>query len=273
MNLIYICVFCQESYINLLKLLITSILIKGNINKETTDILIITSPSFQPLIQKELELIDLPIRYYILDLHTLMEACSCKLKIFQYHEIDKYEKILYLDTDVLVNSDINILFNTEIPSDKLHALEESYIGHEYSGGIFFDLKAFYKYTPAFSAGVFYFMNSISIKKLFEDTNIHIDNYMRENNEPPGCLEQPFLIYNSFIQDKYDNQFMKKYLENNPEKVNEDIIIYHFPGCPGEYNSKLSKMLAFWIKINDVTIIGLLDNHTIGAFGEVKRKLL
>lgn len=257
MNLIYICVFCQESYINLLKLLITSILMKGNINKETTDILIITSPSFQPLIQKELELIDLPIRYYILDLHTLMEACSCKLKIFQYNEIDKYEKILYLDTDVLVNSDINILFNTEIPSDKLHALEESYIGHEYSGGIFFDLKAFYKYTPAFSSGVFYFINSISIKKLFEDTNIHIDNYMRENNEPPGCLEQPFLIYNSFIQDKYDNQFMKKYLENNPEKVNEDIIIYHFPGCPGEYNSKLSKMLDFLMKINNVTMTHLL----------------
>jgi lipopolysaccharide biosynthesis glycosyltransferase len=247
MNLIYICVFCQKTYINLLKLLLTSISVKGNINKETTDILIITSPSFQPLIQKELALIDLPIRYYILDLHTLMEACCCKLKIFQYDNINKYNKILYLDTDVLVNSDINILFNTEISSDKLYALEESYIGHEYSGGIFFDLKVFYKYTPAFSSGVFYFINSLFMKKLFEDTNIHIDKYMREKNEPPGCLEQPFLIYNSFIQDKYDNQFMKKYLENNPTEAKKDIIIYHFPGCPGEYSSKLSKMIAFLSK--------------------------
>ena len=84
-----------------------------------------------------------------------------------------------------------------------------------------------------------------------------------------------------LQDKYDNQFMKKYLENNPKEVNKDIIIYHFPGSPGEYNSKLSKMIAFWVKINNVTMnnllednpMALLENDTIGAFGEVKRKLL
>ena len=45
MNLIYICVFHQQNYINLLKLLINSIHIRGNLNKETTDILIITSPN------------------------------------------------------------------------------------------------------------------------------------------------------------------------------------------------------------------------------------
>jgi lipopolysaccharide biosynthesis glycosyltransferase len=122
------CVFHQESYIKLLKLLITSISEKGNINK-TTDILIITSPVFQPLIQKELEGFSLPIQYYILNLQTLMEASCCKLKIFQYSEIDKYEKILYLDTDVLVNSDVNPLFDTHISSEKLYALEEGITGH------------------------------------------------------------------------------------------------------------------------------------------------
>jgi lipopolysaccharide biosynthesis glycosyltransferase len=250
MNLIYACVFHQESYINLLKLLITSISVKSNINKDTTDILIITSPSFKEKIVKELEGFDLPLYYYILDLHTLMEASCCKLKIFQYHNIEKYQKLLYLDTDVLINSDVNILFNIEISEDKLYTLEEGIIGNDLWGGPrFFDFTKFDRNTPAFSAGVFYFMNSLSMKKLFEDTNKHIANHLANNYQIPVCLDQPFLVYNSFISNKYDNQFMKKYLENNPNEVSNEKIIYHFPGGPGHYSSKYYKMTHFWNLIN------------------------
>ena len=256
------CVFHQESYITLLKLLITSISVKANIKKETTDILIITSKSFQPLIQKELEAFNLPLHYYILDLYTLMESSCCKLKIFQYNEIDKYQKILYLDTDVLINSDVNVLFDIEISSEKLHALEEGNIGHDYNywGKQFFDFTKFNSNSPAFSAGVFYFMNSLSIKKLFEDTNAHIATYLIENKPIPVCLDQPFLVYNSFIQDKYENQFMKKYLENNPSIVNYEKIIYHFPGGPGHYASKYEKMTSFWEKMKYNIFDTILSNN-------------
>jgi lipopolysaccharide biosynthesis glycosyltransferase len=246
MNLIYVCVFHQQNYINLLKLLINSISVKANINKETTDILIITCPSFHDKIKKELGGYDLPLHYYILDLHTMMEASCCKLKIFQYDKIDTYKKILYLDTDVLINSDINVLFDIEISSDKLYALEEGTISHDFWGSQFFDSK---KDDPAFSAGVFYFMNSLSMKKLFQDTNTHISDHLSKKYGIPSCLDQPFLVYNSFVQNKYDNQFMKKYLENNPSVVSSEKIIYHFPGGPGNYSSKHHKMVAFWNKIN------------------------
>ena len=249
MNLIYMCVFHNSNYINLLKLLINSISVKGNINKQTTDILIITSPEFQPLLQKELESFDLPLLYHILDLHTLMESSCCKLKIFQYPEIEKYQKLLYLDTDVLINSDINVLFNISISSEKLHALEEKTIGGKHWGAQFFDFTKFNKNTPAFSAGVFYFMNSLSMKDLFQSTNLHIERYLNKNKPIPICLDQPFLVHNSFIQKKYNNQFMKKYLENNPSEVSVDKIIYHFPGGPGNYVSKWNKMNAFWSKMN------------------------
>lgn len=248
MNLIYMCVFYQINYVNLLKLLIISISVKANINKETTKILIITSPLFQPLIKKYLENYDLPLQYYILNLHTLMESSCCKLNIFQYYEINKYKKILYLDTDVLINSDINILFDNEISSEKLYTLEEGTIESENHGGQFFDFTKFNKNTYAFSAGVFYFMNSLSMKKLFEDTNIHIKTYLSKNNPIPICLDQPFLVYNSIIKKKYDNQFMKQYLENNPTIVKNEKIIYHFPGEPGNFSSKWIKMIAFWDKI-------------------------
>ena len=68
MNLIYICVFHNVSYINLLELLINSIYLKSNINLATTHILIITSSNFQLTIKKILEKFNLPIHYYILNL-------------------------------------------------------------------------------------------------------------------------------------------------------------------------------------------------------------
>jgi len=254
------CVFHQESYINLLKLLVTSISVKGNIDKNTTDILIITSPIFQPIIQTKLAGIDLPIRYHILNLHTMMEASCCKLKIFQYNEVDKYEKILYLDTDVLINSNINKLFDIEINPEKLHALEEGEIGDWHWGSQFFDFAKFDKNTHGFSAGVFYFMNSAAIKQLFEDTRIHIANFLLTNAKIPTCLDQPFLVYNSFMQDKYDNQLMKRYLENNPTSVSNEKIIYHFPGRPGSYLDKFQKMNVFWNIIQTNIIDTILNNR-------------
>ena len=254
------CVFHQESYINLLKLLIRSISVKANINKETTDILIITSPSFLRQIQKELKSFDLSIHYYLLDLHTLMESACCRLKIFRYDTIDKYQKILYLDTDVLVNSDVNTLFDIEISPEKLYALEEETIAHEFFGSQFFDFTKFNQTMPAFSSGVLYFMNSISIKKLFEDTNVHIANHLSEKKFVTACLEQPFLVYNSFIQEKYDNQLLKKYLEINPSIVTNKKIIYHFAGGPGNYSSKWDKMITFWEKMDRFIIDEIIKNQ-------------
>jgi len=244
------CVFYQKSYINLLKLLVDSISVKANIQKETTNLLIMTSPEFQPLIQQELSKTSLSFKYNILSLTTLMEAGSCRLNIFKYENIDKYDKILYLDTDVLINGDLNILFQHPIDSSKLYALEEGNIGHEYWGGQFFDKSKYNISTAGFSTGVLYFCNSLEIKQLFQSVSEHIHKYMHIDKQPtPVCLEQPFLVYNAFIQDKYDNQLMKLYLENNPSSVRADKLIYHFPGGPGNYASKYEKMTSFWNKMS------------------------
>jgi len=248
MNLIYMCVFHNQDYIKLLSLLVKSISIRGNVNKETTDILIITSPAFQPIIAKELSEFDLSFKYFILDLHTLMQAGSSKLQIFNYEHINNYEKVLYLDTDVLINSDLNTLFNIDIPGDKLHALGEGVICKVYWGSDFFDFNKYDRNTVAFSSGVFYFMNSEPMKALFQDTNNHIAAHMNNGGHPPACLEQPFLVYNSLIQNKCDIEMMNPYLENNPKEASPEKIIYHFPGGPGEYWRKIDRMLPFWQKM-------------------------
>jgi hypothetical protein len=53
-NLIYMCIFYQENYINLLKLLIESIFLYSKINRNTTDILIMTSESFKKKCEEQL---------------------------------------------------------------------------------------------------------------------------------------------------------------------------------------------------------------------------
>jgi lipopolysaccharide biosynthesis glycosyltransferase len=177
-----------------------------------------------------------------------MESSCCKLTIFQYKNIDTYQNILYVDTDVLVNSDVNVLFSIDISPEKLYALEEGNIGHEYWGAQFFDFSKLNRNTAAFSAGVFYFMNSVSMKTLFDDTNRQIANYLHEKRPIPICLDQPFLVYNAVVQNKYDNQCMKQYVENNPTVHSKEKILYHFPGDPGHYASKIQKMTAFWEKM-------------------------
>ena len=278
MNLIYMCVFHQTSYIILLKLLMNSIFTKSNINKETTHILIMTSCLFQPYINREMEMYGFPIKYYLLNLHSLFEAGCARLNIFNYRDVDKYEKILYLDTDILINSDINILFNMDLNPEKLYALKEGNIGHEYWGSQFFDFTEYDKDQPAFTSGILLFTPSDAMKSLFDTVWRHIIEYLhRKCYTIPICLDQPFIVYNAIMQNKYDNQLLESYVENNPAVAKPEKIIYHFPGNPGAYKTKFAKMSDFWRKMNLPTIenkkyswenghITFLENGLMDAFG-------
>jgi len=260
MKLIYLCVFHKQSYIQLLKLFSLSLIKKGNINKETTDILIVTSPDFQPLIQKELSEFDFPFKYFILNFHSLFEAGCARLHIFEYESIANYDKILYLDTDILINNDINIVLNLDISNDKIYALEEGNIGTDYHGGpTFFNLLKYGNPLPtAFTTGILYFYNSNTIQKLFGDILTHIHTHVTIQKNPiPDCLDQPFIVFNAFTQKKYDNQLLKLYVENNPSILSSKVI-YHFPGGPGNYEYKSQKMIYWW----NIIKLDLEDNINI-----------
>lgn len=243
-NLLYMCVFHNEKYIELLKLLLITLKTKSNFKH--TDILINTSTFFKTVIEREVKMLELnlPILYFIKDgVGNVMEASSSKLDIFEYKDIDKYNKILYLDTDILINRDISNVFEINIDHTKLYALEEGNIKHIFWGGDqFWDSNV--RDIPAFSAGVFLFVNNTVIKELFNDVKRHIIRHITEGKRIPECLEQPFLVYNSISQNKYDNQLMKEYIECNPSKQTGKHI-YHFPGGPGNYSSKIQKMAFFF----------------------------
>ena len=232
MNLIYACVFLQSNYIQLLKLLILYISEKGNVDKDS-----------------EISSIPLPrVDYYTIDLHSLFEAACARLNIFKYTNINNYEKILYLDTDILINSDVNVIFRLELEDDKLYALEEGHIGHDLWGGQFFDFDSFDKNTPAFSSGVLLFRNSYSMKSLFDEIIAYIADYLAQRKPLTACLDQPFIVYHAISQNKSNVNVLKEYVENCPTAVNDHKIVYHFAGGPGKYQSKLQRMTDFWVKM-------------------------
>ena len=254
-NLIYLCVFYNRDYIKLLELFIQSLYINSNINNKNTDILIITSNDFYIEINEIMNKFELNIEYYFLELNSLFQAGCARLNIFDYKNISNYNKILYLDTDILINSNINNLFNLDIDSNKIYALEEGFIYHDFWGGQFFDFNKIDKNTKAFCSGILYFNNNDTIKNLFEDVKAHIHQYIYINkNDIPRCLDQPFIVYTAINQNKYDNKLLIKYVKNilNVEEsiVDDNIIVYHFPGDPGnKYSYKYNDMINFNKKVH------------------------
>ncbi len=106
MNCIFCCVFNQEEYVNMLFLLLESIFTYGKLD-ETTDILVYTSTPFMNTI-KQSHLDDGKIKFEINDTYnTIDTSCKARLDLFDLPSIQKYSKILYLDTDIIVKDDIS----------------------------------------------------------------------------------------------------------------------------------------------------------------------
>jgi len=258
-NLIYMCLFVNADYVNLLELLLRSMKLYGHINLETTDILVLTDEGLWPRIEKIGCDLGFPLKVFFLTINTKWEASCARIEIFKYEDIDMYDKILYLDTDILINRDINTIFALDIRADKLHAKEEGQLGSVWWGGQFFNFAhrrtlpswsqtKINEWTMAFCAGVLFFRNSSDMKMLFSIIGDHINTYIHvDKNPPPEFWDQPFIVYNSVIHDAYDNKVLHDHVVNCEYNIKDNYIVYHFPVGPGHYEAKMGSMTAFALK--------------------------
>ena len=254
-NLVYMTVFRNAGYIDLLALLLKSMKLKGCLNNETTDILLITHPSMNDAIGEKVVPLDFRLNLWYLDLHELIDAARSRLLIFDYPFIDKYDKILYLDTDILINSDINKILDIPIQKDILYVGPEMTLTSEYHGGWLYgsNYPNIDMSQPAFSSGILFFRNSQKVKDMFHATNALIhQELVVKGNQTPSCLDQPFLVFNAAIRNMYNTTTINHFICGGrcPEFVNEKFIIYHFAGDIGYPVSKKEWMDAFIQKIID-----------------------
>jgi hypothetical protein len=185
--------------------------------------------------------------YYSIDL-----ACKARLDVFNLPSVTNYDKILYLDTDILIKDDIVKVFNV-VNDDILYVLEEESIdaSHGNHGTTLFGEEVNnYEDKTAFTSGIMAFNNCEKIQDLFYKIKEDIINRPYSF----GCCDQPYIVYNAFKYNLYNNKILKSLVVNNDLNIFSDKVVHHFPGGPGDYGHKIENMSVFLNKIKNSTSI-------------------
>ena len=237
--LLYSCVFFNEKYINLLELLLKSYIMHG---KPTSDVdyLVLTNSLFQEKINGIFNKYNVKGYIWCLDLRTMFEATYARLKVFDFKDISNYNKILYLDTDILITNNIKNILNFVL-ENKLYVLKEGNTNHEDWGKNLF--KNNNPNIDAFTSGIMLFNNCNVIKESFDIILNHIQEDVKNKVSIPSTYEQPYIIYHFIKSELYNNSKLINIAINNPKKLLNETIC-HFPEKVGLYENKIDKMTDF-----------------------------
>lgn len=260
--LIYSCVFFDQKYIDLINLLLKSYKLFGN-SSNNIDYLIICNLEFQNKIQEIFNILNMNGKIWCLDLKTKFESGYSRLKIFDYHNINVYNKILYLDCNTLITNSISNLLDFHL-DNKLYALQEGNTNYDFWGSQFFNKNP---NCSAFTSGILLFNNNMIIKDLFSQILSHISNHLSSNLPIPVCLDQPFIVYHAVKNNLYDNQKLINIVVNNPTNFNGQSVS-HFPGEPDHYEGKMVKMSNF---MNNIMFSLNKNNETDTILINIKYK--
>jgi hypothetical protein len=244
-NLLYMCVFNNKDYVELLKILLVSLKLFSRL--DGIDILVLTSEHLFPLINNISELIDTPISMKVCTFTELHECICARFTIFDYSHINQYEKILYIDTDIIVQNDIMKLFDIDI-EDKIYALPEGTIEHEYHGGWFFDFENIDKNTTGMNSGILYFRNTETARTIFKNINEHTKKMRDANETMPVTVDQPFLNYHAIKNGNQNTSLLNEYAliycidPPPPPSAPTTIALCHFVWPIGNAKHKRDRMI-------------------------------
>lgn len=245
-NLIYLGVFFNKDYLELLKIFLISVKLFSALALNSIDFLIMTSENFAPDVQKLAEDVGIPLLMKFFSFNSVHEASCARLHIFEYENALSYEKILYLDTDITVQGDLMNVFNEPL-EDKIYGMKEGTIEHEIHGGWWFDFSTIDKNTVAMNGGILLFNGSESMKTIFDEINLHIKDIKDAGKPMPQCADQPFMNYHFIKAGKYDNKMLEKHGliycidPPPPPSAPTDVVLCHFVWPIGNAQHKLGRM--------------------------------
>lgn len=231
-NLIFLCVFLQDGYLQLLYLLLESIYRYGNLD-DNTKILIYTSTFFEAKI-RESPLYSNRLLFQNHDGKINIDyACKSRLDLFDFPIVKEFDRVLYMDVDVLVHGDLNKVFDLAV-DDLLYAQGCGRIDDpaDYFGlSLFGDTVNNYTDKSAFCSGVLLFNTSEKMQALFNQIRFNIEN----DNRYFSCYDQPYIVYNAMKNNMSDNKKLNEYAgQGGP-------TIYHYFGAPGTWHIKHQQM--------------------------------
>lgn len=247
-NLIYMCVFFNKKYIELAKILLKSLKIFGKVDS-SIDILIITNIEFMDELSDFCKSLDISYKIHVTNNVTIEESKLSRYEIFRINDdinLDEYSKLLYLDIDIIVQSDIKEIFKYKL-LDKIYAKDQGNIECDMYGKLLFDEWRKYsnnyidKKTTSFCSGVLLFNKCKKVEELFERTLIHLSEYKKSGKRFGICIDQPFLNFNAIISNMYEIELLKDKITNSPDINSKKQIICHFAGNTCAFDVKHKRM--------------------------------
>ena len=228
-NLVYISCSFSDQYIIILEILLESLVTLGKVNFTTTDVLIMTDNILHQKIVDLCNKLKIPAKFIVSDIKTKFDAAAYRLNIFNYSEIDKYSKLLYLDCDIVIVNDINTIFALDLENKLYAGSEETSTSYMHGNHIWMRQSEKNPNKTTFSTGLLLFNNCTEIKNLFIETNNTIIELA--DLKADGAWEQPYLNYCTIKNNLYAGNIIDKYLiisckSGVNAKINNQIIFYH-----------------------------------------------
>jgi len=265
-NLVYCCVFYNKDYLKLLNLLLASVAHYSK--KYTWNFLIITTKDFESDVLALADTYGIFLRTFTINLTTIFQAACARLCIFDYPDLDGYEKLLYLDTDIIIKGELAPIFTLPI-EDLLYGIESGTIGSQNFGEQFFDFGKIDRTLAGINSGTLLFLNSKNMKNLFGRIQNHIKQFTDEGKPVPYCMDQPFINYHAIKDSLYNNTLLNSLVslfEGNDTVDNYSTsVICHFSFPIGNFGHKFNRMKRFL----DITLSRTINSY--GALDLIGRK--
>lgn len=248
MNLVYFVIGADPQYSQLLEYCINTI--RCYPENDEYDILVMCDSDYAKHVSH------LPVKIHITPVNsTPVQSSMRKIEIFKVPDIEKYDKILYLDADIVVTGSLAPIFDRVYDSEKLYVKAD---GGSHTDKYWsrcddpYDAETLARFTEhnifTFNCGHFSFKNSPSMRSHFEAVCSTIEH-----------------VFNPSIH-FYEQSFMNEYFCRN-ELVLYDIsdqcqmfgadreipqtssaIVNHFTNASCPWSQKLDHMMKFHMNI-------------------------
>jgi hypothetical protein len=207
-----------------------------------------TSESFRDKIEELCVRLEVTCKIYCIPCESIFEAACSRLRIFDYPEISKYEKLLYLDTDILIRRDLTPIFSLDL-EDNLYGIPSGTLKSLHFGGNFFDFSTIDSSLSGLNSGTLLFKSSVPLQCLFSRIIKHIEEYSSSGKVPPYALDQPFINYHAFSSNMYNTTLIKPYVSLYEDTLivdnEETAAICHFSYPIGDFEHKYARMSTFF----------------------------
>lgn len=243
-NLVYFTLGGEPDYSQLLKKCLDTI--EETCTAPSFDIVVMCDKRYREHIDNRVEHI-----IYTDNNRTGVDASMRKVEIMRWENIRQYEKVLYLDSDIVVLGDLNTLFEQPLEDNVLYVVPE--------GSPTVHMKLLYglqDYTKdeqehlrkngvfPFNCGQFMFKPTDTMHEHFECVIQLIKTWKKR-----FFYEQSFMNRHFNMKGKLDYDLLPRYVKLFPKNFNNErgFIIYHFTGCGTHFSRKLNLMESYHLE--------------------------